>query len=103
MSRIEQLRKMWDADQADPDVPYMIAQEHGMTGDHAQAVTWYDHCLDIDPDYHYAYYHKARALEAMGRGADAAMVLRDGLERARDAANAKAADELAAYLEELGE
>lgn len=103
MSRIEQLRRMWDADQTDPDVPYMIAQEHGTAGDHAEAITWYDHCLDVDPDYHYAYYHKARALEAMGRAGEAAGVLRDGLERARDAGNAKAADELAAYLQDMAE
>jgi tetratricopeptide (TPR) repeat protein len=102
MSRIEQLRRMWDADQTDADVPYMIAQEHASAGDHGEALTWYDRCLGIDPDYHYAYFHKARALEAMGRTDEAVTALRAGLEKARDAGAAKAADELAAFLAELG-
>lgn len=103
MSRMEQLHRMWEADQTDPDVPYMIAQEHATAKDHGQAITWYEHCLEVDPDYHYAYYHKARALEAMGREDEAVLVLREGLGRARDAGNAKATDELMAYLEDLGE
>lgn len=103
MSRIEKLSKMWDADQTDADVPYMIAQEHASAGGHAAAITWFDHCIRADPNYHYAYYHKARALEALGRTEEAAGVLREGLKRARDAGNAKAADELAAFLQDLSQ
>ena len=102
MSRLQKLQGLWDVDPSDPDVAYMIAQEHASAGDYAGAVSWYDRCLDLDPEYHYAYFHRARALEAIGRTDDAAATLRDGLERARDAGHRKATEEIAAYLESLG-
>ncbi len=102
MSRLEQLHKLRAADPADADVPYMIAQEHAKTGEHAEAVRWFDECLSADPAYHYAYFHKARSLEAAGDVDDARATLRDGFERARDAGDDKAAGELSEYLASLG-
>lgn len=101
MSRLAQLEKLLAADPSDADVPYMIAQEHGASGRHDEAVAWYDRCLALDAGYLYAYYHKAKSLEAMGEGAAARALLRAGLARARSAGDGKAANELAAYLDEL--
>jgi tetratricopeptide (TPR) repeat protein len=102
MSRIEQLETMWRADQSDPDVPYMIAQEHASAGDHQKAVEWFDHCLRIDAEYHYAYFHKARALDALGLDEEALTTAKAGLARAKVAEDAKAADELGGLVEMLG-
>lgn len=101
MARVEKLLKLYASDPCDADVPYMIAQEHAKEGDHLHAIQWYDTCLKMEPGYHYAYYHKAKSLEALNRVEDAALVLRDGLARARGAGDVKAGNELSAYLDEL--
>ncbi len=101
MSRMESLLKLHEADPADADVRYMIAQEHAKVGRHAEAVEWYTKCLDADPDYHYAAFHMARSLEATGDIAAAMGVLTTGLARAKAAGDAKAAGEIAGYLDAL--
>lgn len=101
MSRLEQLTRLHAADPTDADVPYMIAQEHAKAGDYGAAVEWYDRCLALDADYHYAYFHKARALESAGRAGDARNALTTGLERARAAGNTKASGEITEYLAHL--
>ncbi len=101
MSRIERLEKMLAADPRDTFVLYGLAQEHAKAGAHARAIECFDRCLAIDPHYHYAYFHKARALEAAGRTRDAIATIRAGLAAAGQAQDEKAAGELAAYLDEL--
>lgn len=101
MPSLEQLRKLLAADPNDPFVLYGIAQEHAKAGDHAEAVAWYDRCLVADPAYCYAYFHKARAQEALGRGEEAAATLRAGMEAARKSGDGHALGEMAAYLEGL--
>lgn len=101
MTRLESLQKLHAAEPDDADVRYMIAAEHAKAGAHDQAVEWYTKCLDADPDYHYAAYHMARSLEALGDIAAAMGVLTTGLARARKATDAKAAGEIEAYLESL--
>jgi tetratricopeptide (TPR) repeat protein len=99
MASIEQLKRLYEADPTDPFAPYALAQEYAKQGDHGRAVEHYDRCLALDPDYLYAYFHKARSLEAAGRVEDAAAALRAGAARA--GGDAKARDEMAAYLREL--
>jgi tetratricopeptide (TPR) repeat protein len=101
MSRIEQLNKLWAADETDADVAYMLAQEHDKAGDADAALAWYDRCLSLDAGYHYAYFHKAKTLEAESRLDEARAVLREGLARANAAGDGKASGEIAAYLDEL--
>lgn len=101
MSRLAQLEKLHAADPADADVLYMLAQEHAKEGRWDEAVAWYDRCIEADPAYHYAYFHKARALESADRIDDAMESLRAGLARARSAGDAKATSELASYLDQL--
>ncbi|MEM9084001.1 MAG: hypothetical protein AAGB34_10435 [Planctomycetota bacterium] len=101
MSRMEQLEKLRAADPSDADVPYMIAQEHVKAGDHAAAVTAYDDCLALDANYLYAYFHKARSLEAAGDSDGVAKTLREGLERAQQAGDQKAIGEIGQYLSEI--
>lgn len=101
MSRREQLEKLLDASPGDAFLLYGLALEHANHGDPAAAVTWFDRCLEADPACLYAYFHKARALEALGRSAQAVEALRSGVERARAAGDAKALAELSAYLDEL--
>lgn len=101
MSRLAQLEKLHATDPADADLMYMLAQEHAKLREFIIAVEWYDRCLARDPEYHYAYYHKARAQQAADDIAGALASIRAGKVRALRAGNAKAANELGAFLDEL--
>lgn len=101
MSRLAQLEKLHASDPADADIAYMIAQELAKERRYDEAVAWYDRCLALDPAYHYAHYHKARALEEAERVDEAVSTLRAGLAAARSAGDAKASNELGAYLDQL--
>lgn len=100
-TRLDQLTKLHAADPADPDVPYMIAQEHAREGDHPAACEWYDKCIALDPHYHYAYFHKARSQEASDDNDGAIATLKTGLERATSANDGKATGEISGYLATL--
>ncbi len=101
MERLAKLLSMHESNPDDADLPYMIAQEHANADDHRSAVEWYDRCLGVDPAYLYAYFHKARSLEALGDADGAADVARAGLARPECAANAKATSELQGLLDLL--
>jgi len=101
VSRLEKLTRLLQQDPNDPFVLYGIAQEHAAAGDYDQAVAFFDRCLAADPSYCYAYYHKARALEAAGRAGEALAVAREGINAARAAGDAKALGELTALADEL--
>jgi tetratricopeptide (TPR) repeat protein len=66
MPRLDQLLQLHEADPADADLPYMIAMEHVKADRHAEALTWLDRTMALNPDYHYAYYQKAKALSQLG-------------------------------------
>ncbi len=102
MDRMERLRKMWEADQSDPDIPYMMAQEFSARGEHEQAVAHFDLSIGLDRHYHYAYFHKARSLMSLGQTDAAAAALREGLAESRGAGDAKAMNEIQGFLDDLG-
>ncbi|MCA9292462.1 MAG: tetratricopeptide repeat protein [Phycisphaerales bacterium] len=99
--RLSQLRTLASADPTDADVPYMIAQELLKAGDVDGAVASFDTCLALDANYHYARYHKAKALESDGRTAEAIAILREALPIAQAQNESKAVSELTALLDEL--
>ena len=101
MPSLEQLHKLLAADPADPFVLYGLAQEHARLKDYGKAVEFYDRCLAADPGYCYAYFHKGRALEALGRTAEAAATLREGQKAAKAGGDPHAFAEISAYLDEI--
>lgn len=101
MPSIAQLEELLKSDPRDTFVLYAIAQEHAKAGRHDDAVEFYDRTLAVDPGYCYAYFHKAKSLEAKGRIDLAAETLKQGLDAARRGRDAKAQSEIAAYLDEL--
>lgn len=100
-SRLDKLRAMHEADPTDADVPYMIAQERAKEGAHEEAIAWFDKCLEIDPSYHYAYYHKARSQQAAGEPLHAVDTLHVGREKAAKDNAQKAVSEIDTFLAEL--
>lgn len=99
--RVAKLRKLLALDPADTFLLYGLAQEHAKLGEHADALALYDRLLSIDPNYFYAYYFKAKALVALARLSEARQAISTGLHAATAAADAKAANELAALELEL--
>jgi tetratricopeptide (TPR) repeat protein len=101
MPSLDQLQRLLAADPADPFLLYGIAQEHAKAGNHAEALLWYDRCLQADPRYAYACFHKARSQEALGDPAAAIATLRAGQQAAQAAGDSHALAEISAYLDEL--
>ena len=92
---------MLEAEPKDAFCLYSMGQEHAKQGAFLEAVQWYDRTLEADPDYCYAYFHKARSLEELGRIDEAGAALRAGIERARAAGDRHALSELSGYLDQL--
>lgn len=101
MPKIEQLESLRAASPDDPFLMYGLAMAYAKADRHEDALGWYDRCLGVNPQDCYAYYHKARSLEALERLDDAAVVLRDGIERAKAQGEAHAEMELRVFLEEF--
>ena len=92
--RLEQLQKLFEADPADADLPYMIALEHGKAGDTDEALAWLDKTIALNAHYHYAYFQKAKLFDEDGEIDQAVAVLDQGIELATKAGDAKALGEL---------
>jgi tetratricopeptide (TPR) repeat protein len=92
--RLEQLKKLHEADPNDADLPYMIALEVGKSGETAEAIEWLDKTIALNAHYHYAYFQKAKMLDEEGEGAEALVTLDEGIKLATEAGNAKALGEL---------
>ena len=101
MPSIEQLQRLEALDPEDPFIPYAMALELAKANDHDGAIAAFDRCLALDPDYLYAYFHKARSLEVAGRRDDAVQTLQIGVDKAVTAGDAKARSELSGYLAQL--
>lgn len=99
--RLEQLSKLHAANPVDPDLTYMIALEYVKACDPVNAIDWLDRTLDIDIDYLYAYFQKAKALSNRGEHDAARESLKIGIEKAAQCGDAKAQNELSELLATL--
>lgn len=99
--RIAQLKAILETDPSDVFCMYGVAMEHSKSGEYEQAVQWFDRTIQADPNYCYAYFHKAKAQEQNDDVQGAIATLRIGLERAKTVGDGKATNEIAGYLDEL--
>lgn len=102
MPSIAQLEKLLTLEPDDAFLLYGLAQEYAKQGEDAKAVEYFDKTIAADPDYVYAYYHKARSLESLDRIDDAKACLTTGLEVAKKVADAKGISEISGFLAGLG-
>lgn len=100
-SRLAALAAMVEADPSDAFCLYGLAQEYAKLGRSDESLDAFDRCLAADPNYLYAYFHKARVLEESARIAEAVAALREGLTRANALGDAHAAAEIGGFLDEL--
>ncbi|MEL6798204.1 MAG: tetratricopeptide repeat protein [Planctomycetota bacterium] len=101
MPTIEQLEGILATDPDDAFMHYALALEYAKVHEHDKAVASFDRCLAIDPSYCYAYFHKAKTLEAAGNADEAIATLETGLGFARETGDQKALGEIGGYLEGL--
>jgi tetratricopeptide (TPR) repeat protein len=101
MPSIQQLQRLLAADPADTFVLYAMAIELAKVGKHEEALAFFDRCIAADKLYCYAYFHKGRSLEALGRRDDLQTTLTAGVQAAREAGDGKALSEISGYLASL--
>lgn len=99
--RLGTLMAMIEQDPSDTFCLYGIAQEHAKAERLDEAVRWFERLLELEPSHAYAHFHLAKVLERAGQVKRATEVLERGLIAARHAGDAKAANELAGYLDEI--
>lgn len=100
-NRLEQLHKLHKTDPTDPFVTYGIALEYGKGKEPEQAIKWFDLTLELDSNYCYAYYQKARLLSDQGLADQARAVLKQGLDASTRAGDDHARDELSQLLDSI--
>lgn len=99
--RLQKLERLLAAEPNDPFCLYAMGQEFASLGQPESAIAWFDRAIAADPDHAYARFHKARALESLGRLAEAKASLREGLAAAERTRDGKARSELASALDSL--
>jgi tetratricopeptide (TPR) repeat protein len=99
--RIQQLHAMLEREPNDTFCLYGLAMEHSKLGQFDQAIAYFDRTIALNPAESYAYFHKAKVQEQAEDIVAARETLRVGLAQARAAGDAKAANEIASYLDEL--
>lgn len=99
--RLEQLKKMHQADPADPFCPYGIALELIKLDKPEEALTWLDRTIELDEAYCYAYFQKAKLLAQADRRPEAREVIQQGLQVAQRVGDQKAQSELSALGETI--
>jgi cytochrome c-type biogenesis protein CcmH/NrfG len=101
-SRREMLEEFVTANPQDAFARYGLAIECGRTGATDAARTHFDKLLELHPDYVPGYFQYGQMLASIPDNAAARAVLTRGIEAARRKGDAHAADEMQAFLEELG-
>lgn len=99
MSRLDQLRKLAALEPNDPMTHYGVGIECINLAQWEDAVASFAAALGADEKYSAAYYHKARAEIALGRGADARATLERGMAVARTHGDWKTVNEMQDLLE----
>jgi tetratricopeptide (TPR) repeat protein len=101
MDRLEALRSIVAADPRSTLARYGLAMEYAGRGEYERAVAEYELLLEINPDYCYAYYQAAQALEKLGRLEDARGMYSRGIEASGRAGDEHARGELQTALDLL--
>lgn len=101
MSRVEQLHKLLAAEPDDAEVYYMLAMEYKSTGQFEQALAKFDDCIRLNPSYAPAYFQKGNTCAAAGQVEQARRALALGIDKARQAGDLHAAEEMQAAMNAL--
>ncbi len=101
-SRLEMLRALVTQGSTDPFVHYGLAMELRTAGQMESAWQIFESLLQAHPDYIPAYAPAADTLVSLGRGQDARMLCRQGIEHCERKGQKHARDQLQTALDTLG-
>jgi Flp pilus assembly protein TadD len=100
-SRREQIEAMLAEEPNDPELRYMLAMEHISGGDDGEAVRCLQGLIEVAPNYPPAYHQAGRAMQRLGRIAEARTVLSQGIPIAQKQGDQHAAGEMMELLQSL--
>ena len=101
-SRIEQFRKMTEADPANELGHFSFGRELLAAGQFEAAVNSFEKCLELNPNISKAYQLEAQALLRLERRNDAIAKLTEGVRRADERGEMMPRNEMIQMLKELG-
>lgn len=100
-SRLKQLKDFLATEPDDPFLKYAIAQEYLSAGDREKAAEMFLILLTEHPEYVASYYHYGKMLLEEGNEEKAGDTWRMGIEKAREAGDRHAENELREVLSDL--
>jgi Flp pilus assembly protein TadD len=100
-TRKQRIQEMLADAPTDPELRYMLAMEHVSEGDDGGAVACFRELLQVAPSYPPAYHQAGRALQRLGRLAEAREILEQGIPIALQQGNQHAAGEMQELMENL--
>jgi hypothetical protein len=98
-TRRERIEAMLVETPDDLELRYMLAMEHISAGDDVGAVRCFEELMALAPNYPPAYHQAGRALQRLGRGAEARAVLSRGIPVAQKQGDHHAAGEMTELLQ----
>src|SRR5437588_7827500 len=101
-SRIEQFRKMAEADPNNELGHFSLAREYLSAGQYDQAIQSFERCLLLNPNISKAYQLEAQALLELDRREQAIAKLTAGVQRADERGEMMPRNEMMRMLKELG-
>src|SRR3954447_3458529 len=96
--RMEKLKAMLDKQPGDAFLLYGMGMEYKKQNDAARAIEYFDHTVQHDPGYCYAYYQKGLVQESQGDVESAKLTYRQGIEAAIRKGDGHAKEEIQAQL-----
>lgn len=102
MTRLEQLQKLVALAPGDPMSHYGLGLEFINLNRWEEAAAAFSKAIEVDAKYSAAYYHKGRALIALGRESEARTTLTTGATAARAAGDWHTEGEMNALLDSIG-
>lgn len=103
MDRIERLKEFLATAPADCFVKHALALEYIKRGDDRRAKELFEQVLQTDENYIGSYYHLAKLLERMEDSEGALSVYKKGMQKAKEAGDRHAYNELQGAFEELAD
>ena len=103
MDRVEKLKQFLAVNPGDSFVKHALALEYIKGGEDAVAQQLFEEILEKDPTYIGSYYHLAKLLERSGKREEAISWYKTGMQRATEAGDRHALNELRAAHDELAD
>lgn len=100
-TRLKQLKEFLAAEPDDPFLKYALAQEYLGTGEREKAAEMFLRLMEEHPAYVPTYYHYGKMVLEEGNEEDAGNIWRRGIEKAREAGDRHAENELREILSDL--